>query len=175
MALTANFPDIVAGLGINGFSGGNRARSAEVNSYVLEPLLYLKASPYARVVDQDGTVGNTTSTSFVDAPGASCSIDTDGTSRLAIWGHITGHSGGNFTSLLQLAVDGAAQGDATYGVASHVNLSSSGIPGGQMLPFFWLTAGTFTAGAHTVKLQDKTQSGGTFTIVTFALNVLEVA
>jgi hypothetical protein len=173
MALTANFPDIVGNLGVNGFSGGNRARAAEVNANVLEPLLYLKARPVARFVDLDGTVFNTTSTSFVDVTGASASITTSRSSRLLIIGHVMWGQSASFANVLTIDIDGSAQGDASNGVISHNAPSTGGIPAGSPAAFTWLTAAAVSDGAHTVKLRMKVQ-GGTGTIYGVNGVILEV-
>lgn len=56
--------------------------STDMNTHIRDMMDYLKARPVARVSDLDGTVSNTTSTSFTDITGASVSITTSGSSRL---------------------------------------------------------------------------------------------
>ena len=168
MALTPNFPDIIAGLGINGFGGGNRARSAEVNSYVLEPLLYLKARPILYVRDTDGTVSNTTSSSFTDITGASGSIATINSGKLLIigMGYFTG--GPTSSTYFTFSIDGVDQGDATYGLWGGYQWHS------QKAGLFTYVSAALSDGAHTVKLRYKAD-GVTLTCSNFTLFAMEVA
>jgi hypothetical protein len=168
MALTAQFPDIVANLGVNGFSGGNRARAAEINTNVLEPLLYLKARPVARASDLDGTVSNTTSTSFVDITGATTSITTARDSRLLVMAHLTLSASGSLVAYIDVDIDGAAQGHATNGVAY-----STSQTGNFTISLVWTTAAAVSNAAHTVKLRYRT-SANTLTVTLFSMSVHEV-
>jgi hypothetical protein len=170
MALTAQFPDIVANLGVNGFSGGNRARAAEINANVLEPLLYLKARPVARASDLDGTVFNTTSASFVDITGATVNITTSRSSRLLIMANVILNPSTSMIPAVTALLDGANQGDATYGLMkTHINTAGNAYNSA----FIFLTAAAVSDATHTVKLQCLTNTG-TLTINGFSLVVLEV-
>lgn len=140
--------------------------SADMNTHIRDMMDYLKARTIERVSDYDGTVANTTSTSFTDLTGASLSITTVGSSRLLILAHVwfSNANINNFTVL----VDGVNQGDATEGLL-RTNYSGTMITGS----FQHLTTAAVSDGAHTVKIQYKTNTG-TLTVNGFGLTVLEV-
>jgi hypothetical protein len=148
--------------------------SADMNTYISDLLSYLKARPVARVSDLDGTVSNTTSTSFTDITGASVSITTSGSSRLLIaasgsWALTAGAYNGYIT----VDIDGANQGDATNGIvrgySSHIGANA----GTWALSF--LTPAAVSDAAHTVKLRYRSDNGAaTLTIVQFSMTVAEV-
>lgn len=139
------------------------------NEQVTNNLDYLKARPIARVSDLDGTVSNTTSTSFADITGASVSITTAGSSRLLILATVEmNNSTAPATVALTALVDGTNQGDATRGL-----LQNSPTTPYAHWSIAFLTTAAVADGAHTVKLQYKT-STGTLTCYMFTLTVLEV-
>jgi hypothetical protein len=146
-----------------------------LNQYLRDELDYLKARPVARVSDLDGTVSNTTSTSFVDITGASVSITTSGSSRLLITGHVMWGNSGVYAGVLTVLIDGVNVGDATNGVMSQNSPATAGSPAGSNNAFSWITTAAVADGAHTVKLQYRTQNAaGTLTVYGFVLNVAEV-
>lgn len=139
------------------------------NQYIRDNFDYLKGRPVARVSDLDGTVSNTTSTSFTDVTGASLSITTSGTSRLLIMANWWWSPSTSLIPTMTALVDGVNQGDATNGLASTL----TGINTPAMGAFIHLTTATVADGAHTVKLQYKTNTG-TLTVSGFNLTVMEV-
>jgi hypothetical protein len=149
---------------------GELVTAALTNGALRDNLDYLKARPVARVSDLDGTVSNTTSTSFVDITGASVSITTSGSSRLLVLASGTwapANAGG--PSYMTVLIDGVNQGDATNGLLYAASTTTNN-------PFViaMLTAAAVSDGAHTVKLQYRTNTAVTTTVATFNLTVLEV-
>jgi hypothetical protein len=148
---------------------GEIVTAAMLNQYLRDELDYLKARPVARVSDLDGTVSNTSSTSFVDVTGATVSITTSGSSRLLIMANWWWSTSVSLIPYMTALVDGVNQGDATAGLAS----LSSGINTPAMGSFVFITTAAVSDAAHTVKLQYKTNTG-TLTISGFSLAVMEV-
>lgn len=141
--------------------------AAELN-LVRDNLEYMKARPIARVSDLDGTVLNTSSTSFVDVTGASVSITTSGSSRLLILASGTFTTPASVETIYVTAVvDGANVGDSSLGFANNVNNVS--------IPFsiVYLTTAAVSDGVHTVKLQARV-TANTGSIEAFSLAVMEV-
>lgn len=147
---------------------GEIVTAALLNTHLRDNLDYLKARPVARASDFDNTVISTSSTAFVDVTGASVSITTSGSSRLLIIASgAFGPQGTGATIYITAVVDGVNQGDATYGITygAFANYGSYACT--------LLTSAAVADGAHTVKLQVRV-SGGTMSINTFSLAVLEV-
>lgn len=142
-----------------------------LNTHVRDNLDYLKARPVARVSDLDGTVTSTTSTSFVDMTGASVSITTSGSSRLLILAQGVWSGSLDFTTAYVAAlIDGTNQGDATLGnLHNQMRIASMQTP----WTIAFVTSAAVSDGAHTVKLQYRTNSG-TLTVQQISIAVLEV-
>jgi hypothetical protein len=149
---------------------GEIVTAAMLNQYLRDELDYLKARPVARVSDLDGTVSNTSSTSFVDITGATTSITTSGSSRLLIAANISwSHSVGAQTLFVTALVDGTNQGDATNGITWGASASTIV----YSLSMVHITTAAVSDAAHTVKLQYRISSG-TATVVGFDMAVMEV-
>jgi hypothetical protein len=168
MALTAQFTDIVANLGVNGFSGGNRARAAEINTNVLEPLLYLKTRNMTAISDWDGTVASTSSTTFVDITGATANITiptTGGRIKITVFVEFTPSVNNPYIAVL---LDGANISHSSNGIMPQNTPNQYTHMAGAVI----LTASQ-TAGSHTVKLQYKIDTGS-FVVVGYSLLIEEV-
>ena len=142
-----------------------------MNTHVRDNLDYLKARPVARFADLDGTVANTTSTSFVDLTGASVSITTSGSSRLLILAQgVWSVNADLTTAYAAVLIDGTNQGDATLG-----NLHNQMRIAAMQTPWTiaFVTSAAVSDGAHTVKLQYRV-SANTLTVQQISLAVLEV-
>jgi hypothetical protein len=148
---------------------GEIVTAAMLNQYLRDELDYLKARPVARVTDLDGTVSNTSSTSFVDITGATVSITTSGSSRLLIAGNVCWSESSAASAFLTALVDGTNQGDATNGIVYETALTTAQ----HVAAFSFITAAAVTDAAHTVKLQYRT-SANTLTVASFSLIVMEV-
>jgi hypothetical protein len=151
------------------WASGEVVTAAIMNQYIRDNLDYLKARPVARVSDLDGTVSNTSSTSFVDVTGATVNITTSGTSRLLIAGNVCWSENVAANAFLTALVDGTNQGDATNGIVYETSLTTAQ----HVAAFSFITAASVADGAHTVKLQYKT-SANTLTVTSFSLIVMEV-
>lgn len=142
--------------------------SSDMNLQVKGNIEYLKGRPVGRVSDLDGTVGNTTSTTFTDVPGASVSITTAGSSRLLVIANLMGNGPGTANTVyITVDIDGVNQGDATYGVVGNSQANT------YCIPVSFLTTASLSNASHTVKLRYRV-TGGTATIYTFSMSVLEV-
>jgi hypothetical protein len=151
------------------WTAGEVVTAAIMNQYIRDNLDYLKARPVARVSDLDGTVSNTSSTSFVDVTGATVDITTSGTSRLLIIANFEWGLNVAASAYMAALVDGTNLGDATNG-----NCWSGSLPNAaQHAAFVFLTASTVANGLHTVKLQYRA-SANTLTVYGYSLAVLEV-
>jgi hypothetical protein len=149
MPLTPNFPDIVTGLGVNGFVGGETARAAQMNTYVLEPLLYLK-DPATATFNNDAVGQNVTSTSLVDITGATGTITTTG-GRVQVGAMLSVNQNGAAQDVpFTLLIDGVNQGDASNGML-RVRCAANAY---TLITFNWFTA-ALAAGSHTFKLQTR--------------------
>lgn len=115
MALAITWSDIVAGLGVNGFVGGASARSADMNQYVLQNLLWLKGRPFTISQDFDGTVFSTSSTSFQDTGKSASYTPTGGRVLIVAFGHTSTQTSG-VGQVLTLYEDGVNLGDPTHGM-----------------------------------------------------------
>jgi hypothetical protein len=153
---------------------GEIVTAAMLNQYLRDELDYLKARPVARVSDLDGTVSNTTSTTFVDITGATASITTSGSSRLKIEASgVWNMTAGAYNGFITVDIDGVNIGDATNGIikgyATHIGANA-----GVWALTFTTTAAVSDA-AHTVKLRYRTDNGAaTLTIQQFSMTVMEV-
>jgi len=131
-------------------------------------ITYLKERPVEAASDVDGTVASTASTSFTDLTGASVSITTSGTSKLLIIANWFWRASTALNASMTVLVDGVNQGNATYGL-SYGYVANANLVTGSLV---WVATGV-TAGAHTVKLQYKTNTG-TLTVEGFSFAVVEV-
>lgn len=147
---------------------GEIVTAAIMNEHVRDNFDYLKARPVVTVNDFDGTVANTSSTSFVDLTGATVDITTSGSSKLLITAHVIGVESSAAAAYITAKVDGTNQGHATNGLAYKTVGTNS-----DLLSFVFLTAAAVADGAHTVKLQYRT-SANTLTVQAFGLVVREV-
>lgn len=149
---------------------GEIVTAVMLNAHLRDNLDYLKARPTSVVSDFDGTVASTTSTSFTDLSGMSVNITTSGSSKLRIDASGSANSGGTGVACyVTVLVDGTNQGNATYGMA-HVQLSGTA---GFSISF--VTAAAVSDGAHTVKLQFRSSTGASVSVVLASLVVSEVA
>lgn len=146
---------------------GEIVTAALANEQWRDNVDYLKARPLLIVKDLDGTVASTSSTSFVDLTGASGSITTTGSSRLALSLSAVATASGANRSYWTMLVDGVNQGDATYGMTHGMGGS-----GGNQPSALFITA-ALSDGAHTVKIQWRVD-GGSFTCTQFILAAWEV-
>jgi len=167
MALTAEWSDPVTGIDADGFASLTKFQAAQANEFILQNIMYVKARPIVMVSDLDGTVSNTTSTSWADITGATVDITTSGDSKLRIDANIVFSQTASSISYFTVLVDGTNQGNATYGTAHHQNASVI-----ENSSFTFLTA-ALSDGSHTVKLQYKVNSSTT-TVRGFNLVVQEV-
>lgn len=151
------------------WSASELLSAANFNTHIRDMMDYLKARPVARAADLDGTVSNTTSTSFADITGASVSITTAGSSRLLITANVVWNLSSASTAYLTALIDGVNQGDATSGIALRAGLGTNN----ETVSFAFLTSAAVADGAHTVKLQYRT-AANTLTVVMFSMAVQEV-
>lgn len=154
------------------WAAGEVVTASLLNTHLRDMMDYFKARPVARVSDLDGTVGSTTSTSFVDITGATVNITTSGSSSLLImasgsWNGSGATNNGYITAL----VDGVNQGDATNGMTGLIQYA---VGNGSWWGFTYVTSAAVSNGAHTVKLQFRTSAGVTCIITTYSLAVMEV-
>ena len=134
---------------------------ATLNQYMVDNPLALKNPPTD--LDQNwNTTINTTSTSFVDITGADVTITTTG-GRIMIGFHTPHTASGGSTTYFTITIDGVEVSGHANGVA----LVTSG--GTSQMSFVYLTA-ALAAGAHTVKIRWRVDSGArTATINKFQL------
>lgn len=139
-----------------------------MNAHVRDNLDYLKARPLNHASDYDNSVVTTSSTSFVDVTGMSVSVTTSGSSRLLILGYVVANVGTANVLYMTSLVDGTNQGDATYG---HGGLAAVG----NVPALVAHRTAALSNGAHTVKLQCRSVSGASVTVLYASLVVLEVS
>lgn len=147
---------------------GEVVTAALLNAHLRDNLDYLKARPVSAAVEFAGPVISTSSTSFVDVPGAIVNITTSGSSKLLILASGTTSPGGTGNSMYVTAlVDGVNQGNSSAGMVEtrFANIGAFAIT--------FLTAAAVSNGAHTVKLRCRV-SGGTIALTQFSLAVMEV-
>jgi hypothetical protein len=136
------------------------------NEQVTNNLDYAFARPLLEVSDLDGTVSNTSSTSFVDITGASGDI-TSGTGRILCIATLTVSGNGANNSIYTFSVGGSDVGNATYGLG-YLTMTTTA----NMITIHY--SGTVTAGAATtVKLRHRV-TGGTSTVTIFNMRVFEI-
>jgi hypothetical protein len=169
MALTATWADIVTGLGINGFSGGNRARAAEMNSYVLQNIMWLNANALRYLggaVDYDGTVLTTSSTSFVAVTGITTGTVTTRGGTVLVLAMMTtagAGTGGNYHAAT-IYQDGAAVAgsDVNLGLTNYQASTKSN------LVIAYVTPTAPSAAGHTFAAYVRTSNGAESVIVSQA-------
>lgn len=146
--------------------------SADMNTYVRDNVGYAKGRPVAAASRLDRTTPfSTTSTSFTDLPTATVNITTGGSSKLLVVANMSvAHSVGSQWMYVTVVIDGINMGHATYGVAAGGTVGTIAV-GTHALAF--LTPSAVANGAHTVKLQIRTESG-TMAVHQFSMAVVEV-
>ena len=167
MALANTWHDPVTEIGSDGFQSFTKLPAATAN-LLLENDMYLKKRPVSAAVEFAGPVISTSSTSFVDVPGAIVNITTSGSSKLLILASGTTSPSSTANSMyVTVLVDGVNQGNSSAGMVEtrfqHI--------GAFAITF--LTAAAVSNGAHTVKLQCRV-SAGTIALTQFSLAVMEV-
>jgi hypothetical protein len=144
---------------------GEVVTAAIMNQYIRDNLDYLKARPLLDVSDLDGTVSNTTSTSFVDITGASGDI-TSSTGRILCIATLTVSGNGANNSVYTFSVGGTDAGNATYGLG-YLTMTTTA----NMITIVHFSSVTADA-ATTIKLRHRV-TGGTSTVTIFNMKVIE--
>jgi hypothetical protein len=135
------------------------------NEQVTNNLDYAFSRPLLDVSDLDGTVSNTSSTSFVDVTGASGDI-TSGTGRILCIATLTVSGNGANNSIYTFSVGGSDAGNATYGLG-YLTMTTSA----NMITIVHLASVT-AAAVTAIKLRHRV-SAGTSTVTSFNMKVIE--
>jgi hypothetical protein len=135
------------------------------NEQVTNNLDYAFSRPLLDVSDLDGTVSNTSSTSFADITGASGNITSD-TGRILLIATLTVSGNGANNSIYTFSVAGSDVGNATNGLGYLTMTTTANMI--TIVHFASVTASAVTA----IKLRHRV-TGGTSTVVTFNMKVIE--
>jgi hypothetical protein len=135
------------------------------NEQVTNNLDYAFSRPLLDVSDLDGTVSNTSSTSFVDITGASGDITSE-TGRILCIATLSVSGNGANQSVYTFSVAGSDAGNATYGLGYLQGTSTV-----NMIVIVHLASVTAGA-ATTIKLRHRV-TGGTSTVTAFNMKVIE--
>jgi hypothetical protein len=136
------------------------------NEQVTNNLDYAFSRPLLDVSDLDGTVSNTTSTSFADITGATGDI-TSYTGRIFCIATLTVSGNGANNSTFTFSVAGSDVGNATNGVG-YLTMTTTA----NMITIIHAASVT-AAAATTVKLRHKV-TAGTSTVTMFNMKVFEI-
>jgi hypothetical protein len=144
---------------------GEIVTAAQLNEQLRDNMDYAFSRPLLDVSDLDGTVSNTSSTSFADITGASGNI-TSSTGRIFCIATLTVSGNGANNSVYTFSVGGSDVGNATYGLGYLTMTTTANMI--TIVHFASVTAAAVTA----IKLRHRV-TGGTSTVTTFNMKVIE--
>jgi hypothetical protein len=144
---------------------GEIVTAAQLNEQLRDNMDYAFSRPLLDVSDLDGTVSNTSSTSFADITGASGNI-TSYTGRILLIATLTVSGNGANNSVYTFSVGGSDVGNATNGLGYLTMTTTANMI--AIVHFASVTAAAVTA----IKLRHRV-TGGTSTVTTFNMKVIE--